>query len=738
MNWKTSKKEEVVTTACSSHCGGRCLLRVHVRNKTIVRIETDDGEEPQLRACLRCRAYRQRIYDPDRLKFPMRRVGERGEGKFRRISWDEALDTVANELIRVRETYGPSAIVLLGGGGDALNLHVPDLLIGGLLAMAGGYTARWGIPSFEAGLYAEVATYGTVAPANDFDDLLNSRLIIMWGWNPAVTIHGCNTNWYLIQAKESGAKIVSVDPRYTDSTATFASQWIPIIPGTDTAMLIAMAYVMINENLHDQRFLDTYTVGFTQFKEYVLGVKDGLPKTPMWAEGITGVSAEVTENLAREYAKTKPAALVAGIGPGRAAYGEQYHRAAHTLAAMTGNIGVHGGWGSRSDAPSGFGGYEFKLGKRPQGPSNPVGRQAPPRKYSLHTSSFFLSGSDSSARIHGSKIADAILEGRAGGYPTDIKMLFVMHTNFANQFPNVNKIAEAFTSKGLEFIVVAEQLMTSTAKFADILLPVNTFMERNDIMTGGATPNYGYVKKVIDSLYESKSPLDICRDLATRLGFPNYIDKTDEELVRELVRGSDVPNYDTFKEKAIYRISLSEPRVAFKDQIDNLEKNPFLTPSGKIEIYSQKLAGMNNAELPPIAEYIQPWESRNDPLAEKYPLQLITTHFKRRAHSQFDKVPWLRELETQAVLLNSIDAQARGISDGDEVRVFNDRGEMIIPAKVTERIMPGVVDIPQGAWYNPDERGVDRGGCANVLTKDEPSLSGAFCYNTCLVQIQKV
>jgi anaerobic dimethyl sulfoxide reductase subunit A len=725
--------EKIIATACSSHCGGKCLLRVHVRDGVIVRIETDGGTELQLRACLRCRAYRQRVYDPDRLKFPMKRSGERGEGKFGRISWDEAMDTVAKEFIRIRDTYEPSATFFLGGGGDNMQLHRARM-IEGLFAKAGGFTAWWGVHSFEGGLYADMATYGTTNSGGGYDDLLSSRLIIMWGWNPAVTIHECNTNWHLIRAKESGAKIVSIDPRYTDSTATFASQWIPIIPGTDTAMLLAMAYVIIKEDLHDQGFLDKYTVGFAQFKDYVLGIEDSPPKTPPWAESITGVSAAVIESLAREYATTKPAALVAGIGPGRAAYGEQYHRAAQTLAAMTGNVGVHGGWPSRSAVPPNYGGYEFKLGNLPQRPANPVEHGAPPRKYSLITSA----GADSSARIHCAELADAILKGRNGGYPTDIRMLFMMHTNFANQFPNINKVVEALRSENLEFIVVAEQVMTSTAKFADILLPVNTFMERNDITLGGATPHYGYVRKIIEPLYESKSPLEICRELANRLGFPNHIDKTDEEWVRELVKGSDIPDYDSFKESAVYRIKLPEPKVAFKAQIDDPEKNPFPTPSGKIEIYSQKLADMNNPEIPPIAKYIPAWENRDDSLAEKYPLQLITTHFKRRTHSQFEKVPWLRELQNQALLINPIDARPRGITSGDKVRVFNDRGETIISAEVAERIMPGVVDIPQGAWYRPDDQKVDRGGCANLLTRDKPSPGGAFCYNTSLVQVQKV
>lgn len=732
MSIKQKPEEKVIMTACASHCGGRCLLKVHVSDGVITRIETDDGEEPQLRACLRCRAYRQRVYDPDRLKFPMKRTGERGEGKFERISWDEALDTIVAELNRVRSQYGPSAVLYLGGGGDTMTLHY-SFSIDELLSMTGGSTRRCGIPSFDGGLYASLATYGTLSSANDSDDLLNSRLIILWGWNPTITINETNTAWYLMQAKEAGARIISIDPRYTSSTATLADQWIPIIPGTDTAMLVAMAHVMITENLHDRTFLDTYTVGFERFQDYVLGKEDGIPKTPAWAESITGVSAPVIENLAREYASTKPAALIAGIGPGRTAYGEQYHRASKTLAAMTGNIGVHGGWTGRSYVPFlRFGGFDFKMGSLPVSDGNPVEFGKPRRKDSLPDAKGYVSA----ARIHACEVPGAILEGKAGGYPADIKMVLVMHTNPVNQYPNSNKMARAL--RELEFTVVAEQVMTATAKFADILLPVSTFMERNDIALGGVPPAYGYVNKVIEPLYESRSPLEICRGLAERLGISVYSGKTEDEWLREMLKDSYVPDYDTFKKKAVYRVERSEPRVAFKEQIEDPENNPFPTPSGKIEIYSQRLADMNNPEIPPIPKYVETWESRNDPLAARYPLQLITTHFKRRTHTQFDRVPWLRELGVQAISINSVDAEARGINDGDDVKVFNDRGEIIIPAQVTERIMPGVVDLPQGSWYSPDEKGVDGGGCANVLTRDQASPGGAFPFNTALVQIEKL
>lgn len=250
--------EEIVTTACSSHCGGRCLLKVHVKNGVIRRIETDDGEEPQLRACLRCRAYRQRVYDPGRLQFPMKRSGKRGEGRFERISWDQALDEIVSELNRVRSPCGPASVLFLGGGGDTMQLH-RNTLLHELLLMTGGCTSLWGSQSYEGGLFASKVTYGTLSSISDFDDLLNSRLIILWGCDPTNTIHETNTSWYLLRAKESGAKIVSVDPRYSNAAAVLASQWIPIRPGTDAAMLIAMAYVILKENLQDQAFLETYT-----------------------------------------------------------------------------------------------------------------------------------------------------------------------------------------------------------------------------------------------------------------------------------------------------------------------------------------------------------------------------------------------------------------------------------------------------------------------------------------------
>ena len=655
-------------------------------------------------------------------------MGERGEGEFERISWDEALDTVASELGRVKETYGPEALMLLVMAGDAASLHLPFGLFR-LLGMAGGFTTGWGATSFHGGTFSSYFTYGTEYASNTRDDLLNSRLIIMWGWNPAVTICGTNTPWYLAQAKERGTKVVAVDPCYNDSAATFAQEWIPIRPGTDAAMIIAMAFVMINENIQDQKFLDAYTIGFDKFKDYVLGLEDGVPKTPAWAETITGAPAAIIEKLAREYATVKPAALMAGIAPGRTAFGEQYHRAASTLAAMTGNIGIHGGDAAARAWESILGGYPYEgvtLGSALPFVPNPI--ESPP----VHSFWFH----ERYPHIHYSKVADAILKGKAGGYPADYKLLFISNANYLNSFPNINKIVRAL--KALEFIVIEEQFMTSTAKFADIILPTTTFMERNDIALGVGTPFYGFQNKIIEPLGECKSHNEIAKGLAARMGLSNFDQETEETRLRDFAQSAGIPDYDRFRDQCVHRINLSEPYIAFKAQIEDPENNPFPTPSGKIEIYSQQIADMNNPLLPPIPTYIENWEGPNDPLAQRFPIQLVTNHAKGRANAQFANIPWLRELTPQTILINTEDARVRKIRDGDMVRVFNARGETRVPAEITERIMPGVAILPHGAWYDPDGQGIDKAGSPNVLSLDEPSPAGSFPYNTILMEIEKI
>jgi anaerobic dimethyl sulfoxide reductase subunit A len=728
----------IIQSGCSQDCGGQCSLSYHVREGRIIEVESHDVGHAEHKPCVRGLMIQYRVYAPDRLKFPLRRVGQRGDSKFVRVSWEEALDEVAKQLIRIRDTYGPAAILNLSWSGSTGRLHYASLSKR-FLNMVGGQTNFWGGASFQGALFSNLATYGKLDTGHYRQDLLNSRMIILWGCDPARTIFGSETRYYLEQAKQQGIKIVGIDPRYSASIGAFASQWIPIKPGTDAAMLIAMAYVILLNGCQDQRFLDSYTIGFEKFKAYVLGSEDGIPKSPEWAEKITGVPANVITELALNYATRKPAAILAGFAPGRSAVGEQYHRAASVLAAITGNIGISGG------SPAGL-----DLGHTPRAVEavakdytalfsdidetpNPVEEGKPLHEYSVngirkHTID----------KVHPSLIWDNIIKGKTGGYHSDIKMLYVTNGNCLNQLPDVNRGVLALSK--LEFMVVHEQFMTPTAKYADIVLPVCTWCERNDVKLPWQFGHYFvYLNKAIEPMYHTKTDLQIFTELANKMGINNFAEKTEDEWLRAIVASKGIPDYDAFKESGFYQPNIPRDYVAFEAQMKDLEHNPFPTPSGKIEVFSQRIADFNQPEkLPAIPKYIESWEGVADTNREKYPLQLLTIHPPNRVHSQLYTVPWIKDIEPHVAWINPADARARNIKNKDQVKVFNDRGAICIRVKVTNRIMPGVISIYEGAWFAPDHSGLDKGGCVNVLTRGEHSPGGAFCSNTALVQVQKI
>lgn len=741
--------EKRIRVGCPAHnCGGRCLLIAHVCDGRITRLDADDRPDsvaaPQLRACIRGRSYLRRQYHPDRLTQPLQRIGKRGSGEFRPISWDEALNTVAFQMERVKHDYGPSALFVPYGTGSYNQLngsHVARRLMnlyGGCLGIYNSY-------SWAATNLATPTVYGTLVTGNQRQDWLNSKYILMWGWNPAEMRDGTNSDYFIKLARQAGARVVCIDPRHSLSAASLADEWIPIRPGTDTAMMSAMAYVMLTENLYDAEFIRTHCIGFDEtqipvegaesYSDYILGARDGIPKTPRWAESITAIPAETITRIAREYATIKPAVLYQGYGMQRRAYGEQVVRAGCVLAAITGNVGISGGWASGLglQAPDGGGLWTvFPTEENPVKGSIPV---------FLWTEAVLRGKSMTAA--DGIRGVDQL--------DNDIKLIYAVATNcLINQHADVNRTAEILCDESkVEFIAVQDNFITPTARFADIILPACTQFETWGVEDGWKYGDEVILQpKLVEPLGESKSDYQICAELAERLGIKEaFTEGRDEKgwveyCLNEFRRSRfpELPMLDEFIEKNLgaWTRPAVKPAIAFEDFRQDPQKQPLNTPSGKIEIFSKQLFDLNNPkEIPPIPKYIQEWESPFD--VTPYPLQAIGHHTLHRVHSTHDNNDWLEEAFPQRVFINPVDATARGLKDGDEVKVYNSRGALILPCRVTPRIMPGVVDIPQGAWYEPDKNGVDHGGCVNVLTSHRwtPFAFGTT-QHTIMVEVERV
>ena len=744
--------EKKIRVGCPAHnCGGRCLLIAHVQDGRITRLDADDRPDdlaaPQLRACVRGRAYLRRQYHPDRLLHPLKRTGPRGQGGFAVISWEEALDTIAAQFERIRSQYGNSALFVPYGTGSYNQLNGSDVARR-LLNLYGGCLGFYNSYSSAATYLATPTVYGTRVTGNQRQDWLNARYILMWGWNPAEMRDGTNSDYFIKLARQAGARVVCIDPRHSASAGALADEWIPIRPGTDAAMMSAMAYVMLTEKLYDAEFVRTHCVGFDasqmpvgaeaeeSYSEYLLGTRDGVAKTPEWAQAITAVPAETIARLAREYATLKPGALIQGYGMQRRAYGEQVVRAGCVLAAISGNVGVRGGWASGMGLQAPDGGPQWTV--FPTG-TNPIPAAIP----------VFL-WTEAVLRGHEMTRADGLLG--AEKLDNDIKLIYAVATNcLINQHADINRTARILADESkVEFLAVQDNFLTPSARFADLVLPACTQFETWGVEDGWRYGDEVLLQpKLVEPPGECKSDYRICAEIAERLGIgAAFTEGRDErgwvEWCLDWYRQSgfpDLPSLEEFERTniGVWARPVREPAIAFADFRSDPEHHPLPTPSGRIEIFSKQLLALGRPEeIPAVPKYIEEWESPFGEAAGPYPLQALGHHTLHRVHSTHDNNDWLGEAFPQRVFINPIDAARRGIRDGDRVKVYNVRGSLVLPCRITERILPGVVDIPQGAWWSPDEKGTDHGGNVNVLTSARwtPFAFGT-AQHTIMVQVEK-
>ena len=738
---------QIINTAGINNCGGKCVIRPEVQDGCMLNISSDiSSNNPQIRACVRGRGYRKTYLNPGRLRYPMKRIGERGSGKFERITWDEAADLIASQWTRIRDTYGPGSRYVIYGCG-VTGIMRPGILAKRLLALDGGYLDYFNSYSSAAAGYMTPYIFGTRTTGNSPQDMLNTKLLILWGDNSVETIFGTERNYYLSKIKERGIRVIVVDPRLSNTAIAYADQWIGLRPATDSALADAMAYVIWSEGLQDQAFMDKYCIGFDEehmpegipagesYKTYLFGEKDGIAKTPEWAEAITGVPAETIRLFAREYATTKPSSLIMGLGPQRHGNGEQTTKNLCTLACMTGNVGISGGGAAGTTDVKEHNGISLFTNTV----TNPYPGKIPVflwTKAIEHGTEMTPKGD----RLTGVEKLDS-----------NIRMIFNLAGNtLINQHSDVNDTIRILKDDTkCQFIIGSDIFMTPSARYADILLPATSVFEGNNIVAPWLGTNFILRNnKAIEPLFECRFEWEWLKDVAERLGlYDAFIDgKPDaEQWLKECyeilrTREPELPDYETFCELGAWQYSEQINHIAFKKEIEDPEHHPFATPSGKIEIFSKRLYDFAQEDIPAIPCYLPCPEGPEDPIREKYPLQLMGWHTRRRCHTVHDNNEYQDEIEMPGLWIHPQDAAVRSIEDGEMVEVFNGRGCVRIPAVITERIVSGVVAMSQGGWFTPDKDGVDIRGSINVLTSAaNPSpLAKGNPQHTNLAEVRKI
>ncbi|WP_107676454.1 molybdopterin-dependent oxidoreductase [Agrobacterium sp. LAD9] len=684
---------------------------------------------------------------------PGSRPDMRGRDPFVEVTWDEAVTLVASELNRVKTSFGNSSI--FGGSygwSSAGRFHHPQSQVHRFLNCLGGYVRH--VDSYSLAAANVVLPY-IVA---DMDEIManhsswnslegNTELFVAFGGIPTknaqvnaggVNIHSANLG--VARLVEGGTKFVNIGP-VSDNIAGAAAkaQWIQCRPNTDTAVMLALAYTLIERDLVDYDFIGRCCVGFERFRDYLVGSLDAQKKTPEWAAEISGVRAETIVSLAVEMARSRTM-LNISWSLQRASHGEQPFTAFVSLAAMLGQIGKPGG---------GFGlGY---------GAINVVGsphmRIKGPR----------LSQLDNPVKefIPVARIADMLLnpgttftyKGATHRYP-DIRLVYWSGGNPFHHHQDLNRLQHAWCKP--DTIIVHEQYWTPTAKRADIVLPATISLERNDIASAAREGFLVAMKQAIQPTAEALDDFEIFSRISRRLGTEetfcegldvmSWLNRLYGECAeKNSAQGVELPSFDEFWQEGMVDLTpYDRPFTMLKDFAFAPEQYPLATPTGKIEIFSETIASYKLADCPGYPCWLEPEEWLGSPIAKQYPIHLLSDQPSRRLHSQLDASPYSTESKIHArepVFINVTDAAARGISSGDVVEIFNGRGRCLAGAVVCDDIMPGVARLNTGAWFDPDpETGIERHGNPNVLTLDKPasSLSQGSIAQSCLVDVRRV
>jgi molybdopterin guanine dinucleotide-containing S/N-oxide reductase-like protein len=767
-------------------------------------------------------AYKKRVYSPNRILYPLKRVDwdpdgkrkteNRGKSKYVRISWDEAVDLIVREIKRVIAKYGAYSILAqMDGHGESKTVHCAHACALGLLERLGGYTLQTRNPDSWEGWYwgAKHAwgmePVGQMGPADNVmpDIAENTQLLLFWGCDPETTpwaFDGQMASRLCYWWSQIGIKSIYICPDVNYGAAVHADKWIPIKPNTDAALKLAIAYTWITEKTYDQEYVKTHTYGFDKFVDYVLGKEDGTVKTPAWASGKTGIPEWTIKALARDWASKRTTIPHCNGGPGiRGAYSTENGRLEVLLLAMQGlgKPGVHQvkmfEWGLHNRQPMPQGVLVPNINAASRGSMVPAvydiskGMDKRDMMGNLKPGQIFPRQFIPKDLIH-----EAILNPPISWYGTTLLFSkaedqFTKYTYPAEGCPEVhmiwtdtpcwitcwndsNTFVKALRSPKIEFILAQHPWMENDCLFADIILPVNTKFEEQDITFDGCNGQFQvlmYQNKCIEPLGESKSDYEAVCMIAEKMGLlKEYTGgKTVEEWIKTGFDNSGVQGmigYEEFKKKGYFVIPTKpdwkKQPAGLKNFSDNPDANPLTTPSGKIEFYSQNLAKYfpDDKERPPVPHWIEKGESHDEALssqrAKKYPLLIMSNHGRWRVHAQCDDITWTREITTcrikgtdgyyyEPLWINPQDAEKRGINQGDIIKVFNERGAVLGGANVTERIMPGVVYMDHGARYDPIIPGkLDRGGAINTITPHNLTSKNAtgMVVSGFLVEVDRV